>query len=168
MTYRIMGVAVLAAAVAATAGCGKKASETMVEKMTERAMAKEGIKGKVNISDGKVTMETKDGKVSYAAGEGTTVPPTFPKDVLVYGGAKVTASMATPEGHHLVLETADGAEKVLAAYKDKMAGEGWTEAMTMNQEGTAMRTYKKESRTASIIVMRSGNATQVTLTVANQ
>jgi hypothetical protein len=152
----------------AVVGCGKKAHESIAEKIIEHQMAKEGVQGQVSISDNKVTVETKDGKTSYAAGAGTPVPENFPKDVPVYAGATVMASVSVPDGHNLTLESKDGVEKVVAFYKSKMTAGGWQEAMAMNQPDSSMLVYKKEPRTASIIIGHSGKTTQINLTVANK
>ena len=161
-------IVLVAAAALVMVGCGKKASESIAEKMIEHAMAKDGVKGKVNITDGKVTMETKDGTASFSTGEGVKVPDNFPKDVLVYDGAKVIACVAAPGGQNLVLESKDSIEKVIAAYKGKMTGAGWKEEMSMNQADSAMLIYKKEPRTASIVVAHSGDVTQIQLTAADK
>jgi hypothetical protein len=152
----------------ALVGCGKKAHESVAEKIIEHQMAKEGVKGHVNISDNKVTVETKDGKASYSAGAGTQVPDTFPKDVPVYAGATVMASVSVPDGHNLSLESKDSAEKVIAFYKSKLTGAGWQEAMAMNQPTGSMLVYKKEPRTVSVVVSSSGDTTQINLTAANK
>ena len=161
-------VLVVAVAALAVTGCGKKVSESITEKMVERAMAKDGVKGKVNISDGQVTMETKDGKTTISTGAGAQVPETFPKDVHVYAGAKVTACMTVPGGQNLILESKDSVDKIVAAYKGKMIGAGWKEEMSMNQEASSMLVYKKEPRTASIVVSQAGDTSQITLTVAEK
>ena len=158
----------VAAAALVMTGCGKKVSESVAEKMIESAMAKDGVKGKVNISDGKVTMETKDGTASFSSGAGVKVPDNFPKDVLVYDGAKVIACVNAPGGQNLVLESKDSVEKIIAAYKGKMTGAGWKEEMNMNQADTAMLIYKKDPRTASIVVAHSGDVTQIQLTTAEK
>ena len=165
MKYTVM--AVLVAAVALT-GCGKKSGEALVEKMIEKQMAKEGVKGKVDLSDGKMTIETPQGTASYAAGEGTKVPDNFPKDVQVYAGAKVMASVNTPQGQNLMLESGDSAEKIIAFYKGKMTCEGWKEEMSMNQGESSVLVYKKEKRTASIVIAKSDKGAQINLTVANE
>jgi len=136
--------------------------------MIESAMAKDGVKGKVNISDGKVTMETKDGTTSYAAGAGTKVPDTFPKDVQVYAGAKVMASVSVPNGQNLMLESGDSIEKIVAFYKGQMSGGGWKEEMSMNQGTSSMLVYKKEPRTVSIVVTQADKGSQINLTVATE
>lgn len=147
-------------------GCGKRASEKFAEKMIESQMARDGVKGHVDLSGNKVTVETKEGKMSYAGGAGTQVPDTFPKDVLVYAGATVMASVSVPNGNNLTLTTKDSLEQVVAAYKSKMPGEGWQEEMNMNQAGSAMLSYKKDKRTTAVVISRSGDTTQISLTAA--
>ena len=158
-------VLVLAGVCLVLVGCGKKASESIAEKLIEHQMAKDGIKGHVNISDGKVMVETKDGAATYAVGGGAKVPDTFPKDVQVYAGAKVTASVSMPNGQHLSLESSDSIEKIIAFYKSQMSGGGWKEEMSMNQGQSSMLVYKKETRTVSIVVASSGKNSQINLTV---
>ncbi|MCX6996939.1 MAG: hypothetical protein NTV49_07600 [Kiritimatiellaeota bacterium] len=143
-------------------GCGKKA----VEKMVEARMAKQGVKAKVDLSGEQVTIQTKDGTSTFSGGKGAKVPDTFPKDVFVYPGATVMASVTVPKGCNLVLETKDDLEKVLGAFKDQMAGAGWKEEMNMNQGGTSMAAYKKDQRTASVVVASVDQKTQITITVA--
>ena len=161
-------VLVVAVAALAMTGCGKKASESLAEKMIESAMAKDGVKGKVNISDGKVSIETKDGTSSVSSGEGTKVPDTFPKDVPVYAGTKVLMSINVPNGMNLMLESGDSLEKIVAFYKGKMTGAGWKEEMSMNQPSTTILVYKKEPRTVQLAVTQAGTTSQINLTVADK
>ena len=147
-------------------GCGKRANEKFAEKMIESRMARDGIKGHVDLSGNNVTVETKDGKMSYAGGAGTQVPDTFPKDVPVYAGATVMASISVPKGQNLTLTTKDSVEQVIAAYKIKMTSEGWQEEASVNQAGSAMLAYKKGQRTTAVVVSRSGDTTQINLTAA--
>lgn len=163
MKYAVMAVLVAAVALA---GCGKKTSESLAEKMIEHAMAKDGVKGKVSISDGKMTVQTKDGTTSWAAGEGTKVPDTFPKDIQVYAGAKVLASVSVPNGQNLMLESGDSIEKIIAFYKGSM--KEWKEEMSMNQGESSMLIYKKEQRQVSIVVTRADKGSQINLTVASE
>jgi len=112
----------------ALGGCNKAA-----EKVIESKMAKEGVNAKVDSSGEKMTIQTKDGTAVIAGGKGTTVPENFPKDIYVYEGATITASISVPNGFNLVMETGDSPEKVLGAIKSKMTGLGWKEEMAMNQ-----------------------------------
>jgi len=155
-------------AVVAVTGCGKKTSETLVEKIIEKQMAKDGVKGKVDLSDGKMTIETPQGTATYSSGSGAKVPDNFPKDVQVYAGAKVMASVNTPQGQNLMLESGDSVAKIITFYKGKMSGEGWKEEMSMNQGESSVLVFKKEQRMASIVVARSGEGSQINLTVATE
>ena len=143
-------------------GCGRK----VAEKMIEARMAKEGVKAKVDLSGEQVTIQTKDGTSTFSGGKNAKVPDTFPKDVYVYPGATVVASVSVPNGCNLVLETKDDLEKVLGAFKDKMTGADWKEEMNMNQNGTSMCAYKKDKRSASIVIASADKKTTITITVA--
>lgn len=160
-------VAAVVVCVALT-GCGKKASEAAVEKMIKAEMAKQGVKGDVDISDGKVTVTTKEGTATYTGGPGAAVPAKFPKDVPVYDGAAVMASTSVPDGFNLLLQTKDPADKVVSAYSSKMTANGWTEEMNSNQGGQTVVGYKKDERTAVLIVASADEMTQINLTVAEE
>jgi hypothetical protein len=156
----VMGMTMVSCLV--LAGC-KKAGEKVAEKAIEAGMAKEGVNAKVDASGGKVTIQTKEGTAVYAGGKGATVPENFPKDVYVYEGAAIIASVSVPDGFNLVMETSDSADKVLAAMKSKMTGFGWKEEMTMNQGKTSLVSYKKGERMAMFNVA-ADKKTQITLT----
>lgn len=149
------------------AGC-EKASEKAAEKAIEAGMAKEGVKADVDLSGEKVTIESKDGKSVITGGKGATVPDGFPRDVYVYEGATITGSVSVPGGFNVVMETSDGADKVLAAVKSKMTEFGWKEEMTMNQAGNAMVGYKKGERTAMVNINADKKTTHITLTTAEK
>jgi hypothetical protein len=145
------------------AGC-KKAGEKAAEKAIEAGMAKEGVKANVDASAGKVTIESKDGTSVYTSGKGAAVPENFPKDVYVYEGAKIIASVSVPDGFNLVMETGDSADKVLGTIKSKMTGFGWKEDITMNQGDHSMVSYKKGERAAMVNINAAKKSTQITLT----
>ncbi|MBA4387227.1 MAG: hypothetical protein C0404_04555 [Verrucomicrobia bacterium] len=147
-------------------GCGKKASEKMAEKMVESAMAKDGVKGKVDISGDKVTVQTKDGTTTFSGGGNAKIPDNFPKEVYVPDGATITASASTPGGFTLVLQVKDPGDKVAEVYKSKMTGAGWKEESSMNQPGMNMLVYKKAGTTMTAIIAGSDKVTQVSLNVA--
>jgi len=147
-------------------GCGKKAHEQAAEKMIEAQMAKEGVQAHVDLSGQKVSIQTKDGTTTYAGGKDAKVPGTFPKDVFVYDGATVMAAVTVPGGQNLVLETQDSLDKILTAYKSKMTGADWKEGMSLNQPEQSMLVYKKDNRTASIVIAHATKGSQITITVA--
>jgi hypothetical protein len=149
-------------------GCGKKMSEKAMEKIIEKGMEKDGVKADVNLGNETMTIKTKDGTMSIASGKSAKVPDSFPKDVLVYAGATVLAAVTVPEGVNLSLETPDSVDKVVSAYKSKMTGDGWSEESTFTAGDQSMMAYKKDNRTASVIIMKSDDKTQITLTVVTE
>ncbi len=146
----------------ALTGC-KKAAETAIE----NRMAKEGVNAKVDSSGEKVTIQTKDGTAVIAGGKGATVPENFPKDIYVYEGATITASVSVPNGFNLVMETGDSADKVLGTTKSKMTGLGWKEEMNMNQGNSSIVSYKKGERTA-VVNINADKKTNINLTATEQ
>ncbi len=146
-------------------GC-KKAAEKAAEKAIESGMAKDGNKAKVDISGGKVSIETKDGTAVYSGGKDAKLPDNFPKDVYVYDGGNVVASISVPDGFNLSIETKDGADKVFTTVKEKMTGSGWKQEMEMKQDKNAMVTYKKGERTVSFNIASQPNATQISIFVS--
>jgi hypothetical protein len=148
-------------------GC-QKASEKAAEKAIEAGMAKDGTKAKVDISGGKVSIETKDGTAVYSGGKDAKLPDNFPKDVYVYEGATIMASVSVPDGFNLTMETKDGSDKILAAVKGKMTGLGWKSEMEMNQNNNSMITYKKGERNVTINIASQPSGSQISIFASNQ
>lgn len=167
---------VLIAASLALGGCGKKSDETRARTAQEKAMEKSiekssGDKANVDLSKEKMTFQTKEGgKVEIATGEaGVKVPDDFPKDVLVYKGAKVDSSVKSPEGMQVMLSTADPADKVAEAYKTEMTKSGWTEKTSMAMAEMTMLEYTKDQRTATVNVMKGdGKGAKVMLVLTKK
>lgn len=160
-------VGMLVVCVACT-GCGKKLAEKVTEKMIEKSMSKDGVKADVKISGDKVTINTKDGATSFSGGSGAKVPDNFPKDVYVYDGATVMAVVTVPEGCNVTLQTKDASDKVLAAYKSKMTANDWKEEATYSTAQQAMISYKKETRTANVVIVSADGNSQIMLTVMQE
>lgn len=190
---RILIVWSLTAALAVS-GCGKKASdktgEKLAEKMLEKALAAEGVAPQVNPSEGGMTFRTTDaeGRQADVKVDGDTVtiqgpdgattfrsagagqmPDDFPKDVFVYPGATVVASMSYPGGANLTLESADPVQEVIAKSKSAMEGLGWTEKSHLGMDDVAMLSYTKDTRTVSLIIQQdSGSPTAINITIAEE
>ena len=97
-------------------------------------VAADGSKVVVERDGNKVTIATPDGTIA-AGGSATAFPETFPKDIPLYPGAHVTASVdAGAGGHHATIETKDGPEDVAKFYTEKLSG--WKSAMDMKTEDT--------------------------------
>jgi hypothetical protein len=123
--------------------------------------------------DGKsVKVTTKDGSAVYTGGSGTVVPADFPKDVPIYPGANVTASVSgsqtTGGGHMVTFETGDSPDKVTDFYKAKLSG--WKTSMEMATGNGKMLilTSPDDKRSVSVIASPSGGKTQVSLTAAEK
>jgi hypothetical protein len=146
---------------------GSLGGSKVAERMVEVGLAKQGVKARLDTTEGKLTMETKEGSATYAVGGDVKIPNDFPKDVFVYGGAKVLTSMTMPKGCHLTLQTKDSADKVINAYKREMTAANWKEESSMNQSGVSMLSYKKSERTAAVVVMTADNKTTIQLTISS-
>ena len=182
----------LAACVAA-AGCGKKAEEKLSEKLTEKllekSMAKDGVKAKVDISgnqmsftttdaDGKqahvkmdgdsLVVEGPDGVETFRAGGAGAMPKDFPTDVYVIAGAEVVSSISAPGGINLALKSTSSKADVVAKYAAEMKAQGWATESTMDMGETAMLSFAKDNRRASVIVQVEEGATSINLTVGTK
>lgn len=147
---------------------GTRVGESVAEKIIEAQLGSQGDKAKVNIRDGKFTVQTKEGKATYSGGEGAQIPEAFPKDVYVPEGAKVLSSVTVPQGFNVALTTKTAVDKVLAEFKEKMTASGWSESMSLNQGEQSMLAYQKDKRTANVVVTKADNQTQVVLTVIEE
>jgi len=177
---------VLLAACFIVTGCGKKVSEKISEKIIEKSMEKDGIQGDVKISDGKVTIKatdkdgkkididssgekvtvkSEDGTATFAAGGSAKLPDDFPKDVYVHDGVTVATVMTVPEGFNVAFQTKDNPEKITAAYKSKMTANGWNEESAFTTAQQTIIAYKKDNRTASVMIMSVDGTTQINLTI---
>ena len=181
------------AACVAVAGCGKKADEKLSEKLTEKllekSLSKDGVKANVDISgdtmsftttdaDGKqsnvkmdgdsLVVEGPDGVQTFRAGGAGEMPKDFPADVYVLSGASVVSSISTPGGANLSLKSASSKADVVAQYTAEMKAQGWTTESTMDMGETAMLSFAKDNRTASVIVQVEDGATAINLTVGTK
>jgi len=188
-TWIVLG---LAACVAA-AGCGKKAedklSEKLTEKLLEKSLSQDGVKAKVDLSgdtmsftttdaEGKqsnvkmdgdsLVVEGPDGVETFRAGGAGAMPKDFPTDVYVISGAEVVSSISAPGGINLALKSASSKADVVAKYAAEMKAQGWTTQSTMDMGETAMLSFEKGDRQASVIVQVEDGATSINLTVGSK
>ena len=189
---RTMIVLGLAACVAA-AGCGKKSEEKLSEKLTEKlleqSLSQDGVKAKVDLSgdtmsftttdaDGKqsnvkmdgdsMTIEGPDGVQTFRAGGAGEMPKDFPADVYVPAGASVVSSISAPGGLNLTLQSGSPKADVVAQFAAEMKAQGWATESTMDMGETAMLSFEKGDRQASVIVQVEDGATTVNLTVGTK
>jgi major membrane immunogen (membrane-anchored lipoprotein) len=190
-------VACLVASLAfALCACGEKDNKTALERLAEKAakaaQAKaraagtestapsgrkteftvKGDKGnvKVKVEGGKVTVkEEGGGEAEYSVGGGTKVPADFPKDVPLYKGATVVASVKQGKNFLVHLQTADEPKKAAAACKTAIEASGWTAEVAMDTPNGTVHTFKKDNRTCTVVVSKQGeDKTLIQITAATE
>lgn len=172
----MLGLTMVTSSVLLLTGCGKpkkSLSEKLAEKVAEKAIAmnikdSEGKDAKVDISEGKVTIKTKDGESTYAAGEGAKIPADFPKDVYVIKGAKIHMAMKTPQGFALGMKVDQATAKLAETLEKEMKDQGWTQEGSFDMGTTHSLTYKKGDREAAVVMTKGDDATEVMMTIADK
>ncbi len=171
VTGLVLGV--MACSALLVSGCGrakKSMSEKIAEKIAEKSIAmnmqdSQGKDAKVDISDGRMTIRTKDGETSFSSGEGASVPADFPKDVYVVTGAKIQMAMKTAEGFMLSMQVDQEAAKLAAKYESELQAQGWEQEGSFDMDGTRSLTYQKGKRQVAVIMSKAEEMTDVMLTV---
>lgn len=142
----------------------EKASEKIAEKALENAT---GGNADVDINGENVTVNTKEGNVQV--GEQVSLPADFPNDVYVFEGIiKAVATNNDPKGYTVSVETDKAIADVKAAYEKKIVEDGWEKTGTMDFGESASISGKKDSRTLSVIIGKSGDKTSLVLGVSEQ
>lgn len=152
-------------ALVAAAGCGKKVSESVAEKIAEKAIEQQsGGKASVDIASGKTTVKTAEGTFTVDASGGASIPENFPKDVPVPKSTKVTSSVSTPQGVNVTLEGPADVAETVKAFSDEMKSQGWTEEVTSNMGGQLVSSFKKGERSTAITAIATGDKSVITIT----
>ena len=146
---KYLSLLILSAIVFISAGCGKGQEEKIAEKAIEKQLG-EGTKA--DISDDSVSIESKDKKTRITAGKNATVPEDFPKDIYIYPDSRVEGTVKTPTGKMVTLVSQDDVAKIFETYQKEMKSLGWEEQTTMNMNGQAVLTLKKDERAANITI----------------
>jgi hypothetical protein len=147
-------------------GCGG-CRERVTEKALERAMSRDGVDADVDIKGGRVSVQTKDGKLDFNAGKAAKIPADFPKDVHIPDGTPLMA-MNTPQGGMLSLQCKATPDAIIADYKQKMPAAGWTEQMSLDMGAGKTLSYAKEKRVANIMVGADDGKTTVVITLGTE
>jgi hypothetical protein len=139
-------------------GCGRKTTTVVAPDGTKATVTKKGDASEITVTG------SKGEKVHIASGgSGVALPSDFPKDAPVFPKAKITASTAAKDTTSLILSTTEPVRTVLDFYTTRLKDNGWEiEATTQTQDG-AMITGKKEKRTFSAYISRTGEETTITL-----
>lgn len=131
--------------------------------------------GKVSVQDkGKgassLTVTDKDGKTATMSFNENKVPGDYPKDVPVYSPSKVvlSQSLSDQNGHNLMLESEDGAEKIADFYKKGLDTNGWKTESTMTTPQMTILTATKEKRQVTLQIADGGQKRSVMQVVADK
>ncbi len=167
-TKLIIIIVVVAAVLVILGGGAYYANQYFAEKTAEEII-EQATGGKVDIEEGgdEATVETDEGKITIGQND---VPDSFPSDITVYSGAKVTTSADTDEGVTVILETSDSSSKVFEFYKKDLAGNNWTKTIVSSEEDSSVIQAEKGSKQVIIMTGPSSedtSVTQIIITVGN-
>jgi hypothetical protein len=142
-------------------GCGK-----IREKLAGKAI-ETGTGGDVKISSGGATVHDSKGGGTVSMGTDAKLPDDWPSNVPLYGGAKITAAMASPNGKTVMFETKDPPAKVADFYKEKLAS--LTKVTELDLGGTTRQlVFRDGKKTVQLSITGAGPSTTVSLSIAGQ
>lgn len=157
----VIGVAI------AALGCGKDEGEVVYQEGdAEVRVTEQG--DTVDIA-----VKSEGGTAAYSAGAGVELPAGFPEDVPTYPGMKL--EFAGTQGGMFTVNgrTADALAKVSEALKAKADSEGWSQVVSMNQQGEdgrpgTMTSYTKADRVMNVVLAGEDGGTSVTIMTGSQ
>lgn len=154
--YETLGVLILAAALPA---CRKRAT-----------VSANGSTVEIDRSGKNVTIRTAEATAT-AGGQPAAFPAGFPKDIPMYPGAHVAASLeadGTASARVATIETADWPDAVAKFYQGKLAR--WKTAMDMKTEDahTLILRSPDGKRSLTLSATREALKTVVTLTISER
>ncbi len=159
----------LSVAINVLVGCGKKTEEKVTEKIVEKIIEKQaGGKADVDLSEGKMSIKTKDGEMNINAGKSAKLPDDFPKDIFVIKGAEVKMTMEMPQGKSVSFLIEKDMNSVIDIYKKEMKSKGWSEKMAMNMGKSASMIYQKDDRTTNIMIGTEKEKTMINVVIAKK
>lgn len=125
----------------------------------------------VNVSNGSVTVQGKDGG-SASFGDNVSLPSGFPSDVPIYKPSEIKGSLKTgKDAYSVTLLTDDSFSQVDSYYKSELAKQGWKSGENNGEFSSGsgkLATYSKGNQTLGILIATgtgSNKQTSVTLTV---
>ena len=158
---------VVAGMALAAFGCGKDEGE-VIHKEGDAEVRVKDQGDTVN-----VTVKGEDGTATYSSGAGVELPSGFPDDVPTYPGMKLEFSGTQGNMFTVNGRTADAMAKVSDALKAKAAAEGWSEVMSMNQQGAGgepgmMMSYTKADRVLNVVLAGEDEGTNISIMTGTQ
>ena len=119
---------------------------------------------------GTITVTGKDGKTATMSFNENKVPGDYPKDVPIYSPAKVVMAQSNPDknARQLLLESSDGADKIIAFYKSELENHGWKTEASVGAGALTMYTATKDQRELTVQITDSGNKRGVMQVMADK
>lgn len=147
-------------------GCGKSISQIAGEKLAEKAIeSQSGEDAKVDIKDGNVKIETKEGGI--LAGDDVKLPSDFPTDVYVVEG-KIKAAISSEGNYSITIESDKTIEELSNLYQEKLKAADWKITGTMNFGDSASVVGEKDTRNISIMFAKNDGKTSVILSLGKK
>jgi len=145
------------------------------EKVVERAL-EQAAGGDVDYDfdadgGGTITVTGEEGDTyQYSAGDSVALPDSWPTDVPVIDGAKLSyagsSNPADGEAATMVsLTVSKSLAEVSAYYKEALADNGWTVESTVDMGTTMMLAATKEEREVGLYIVGEKGDTAVTITI---
>jgi hypothetical protein len=151
-------VALALVALTLATGCGK-IREKLAEKAIERSTG-----GDVKISSGGVTVKDDKNGATTVLGSDAKLPDGWPSSIPVYTGAKLSASMVTPNGKTIIFETKDPPSQVADFYKAKLSP--LRKVTDLDVGGTTRQlVFRNTKETVSAAITTDGTTTRCQLSV---
>lgn len=139
------------------AGCG---GERLAEQLGEQA-----IDGQVDIEDDGLSITDEQGN-QFGVGSGAEIPATWPADVPLFTGGGLVLAASQADGTATALwELQTSVTDAAAMYDRTLTDAGFTLEQDADLAGTIVRTYRGELHTVNVTVARTGETTNLSVSV---
>ena len=186
----IRTVTLLALCAFSLGGCCSSCKEKILESAVEKAVESGGdgkSKAKLDLKKGTFTVTNEKGEtvkiaggdkesltisnekgesMKFGSGAATKLPDTWPKDVPVYAGVKLTSTMETTKGSTVVFETADPPAKIWEYYVSALPAQGWKVVIKSQSGEGGFASFEKKAEKRAVIVTVSSSQGKTTGTVS--
>lgn len=150
---------VLAVAMFAVVGCGKKTAENLAEKALEKA-----TNSQVDVDTDNNTVKVNINGSTSEFGDKVSLPSGFPSDIYIIDGTIKTATKVSQNEYFTVsIETTKSVTAADAEYQQKLKNDGWEITATYNISGNSTIAAQKSDRTLSVSINESEGKTLVIL-----
>lgn len=140
-----------------SAGCG---GEKLAEQIGEQI-----VNGDVDIQDDSVSITDDEGN-EFAAGSGTELPASWPKDVPLFPDEQLVLATSQSDSTATALwETSSTVDVAVSDYDTVLLAHGFTLDQDANIGGTVVRSYSGKLHRVNVTVAQMNGTTSVSITV---